>query len=113
MTHRIAALIAAFGLVFAGLVLADARGQGQDFGDELVICTGVGTTTITLGPDGEPIRKTEPCPDGIAALAAVVLAPQMPVPDAHLAGRVTIPAGADLRVRPEITPAARGPPETV
>ncbi|MBV7380791.1 hypothetical protein [Maritimibacter dapengensis] len=100
-------------LALSGAVLAGAKGASHDIGMEIVICSGIGMTTITIGPDGEPIEKSEVCPEGHSLLAATFITPDMPQLEVRLlavAERVTHDRVAP---RHELSPSARGPPVTV
>jgi len=97
-------------LVLASFVLAEAEGASHDVGMEIVICSGVGMTTITIGPDGQPIETTEPCPDGTAIFAATFAMPELPVPAARLVAYVEALPVMSPAGRPELSPSARDPP---
>ena len=110
MTRATNSGLMALTLTLASLVLAGARGASHDIGTEIVICSGVGMTTITIGPDGQPVETTEPCPDGTSVFAVAAALPSAPDPAPRLIARlaplpVTIPAP-----RHELSPSARGPP---
>lgn len=72
-------------LTVTGFSFAQARGgTTPDFGMEMVICSGVGLTTITIGPpDGEPIEKSHVCPpDAASYVVADFSMPVMELPKA-------------------------------
>ncbi|MBV7408602.1 hypothetical protein [Maritimibacter sp. DP1N21-5] len=99
-------------IALSGVILADARGANHDIGAEIVICSGVGMTTITIGPDGELIETKEPCPDGSSVFAAAFVLPDLPRPFERLVASVESPAPILHVARHELTPTARGPPVT-
>lgn len=110
MIRRLLASLLALSLVFASLVLAQARGASHDVGQDIVICSGVGMTTITIGPDGQPVRKSEPCPDGTSVFTATFALPVLLRPEARLVAFVASRPGLELHDRSELVPCARGPP---
>ncbi|MAM62802.1 hypothetical protein [Maritimibacter sp. UBA3975] len=111
--HRITSIIMALALVLSGVVLAGAKGVPMPVGTDIVICSGVGVTTITIGPDGEPVENVDVCPEGHSIFAAAFSAPPLPAPELR---RVALPAPSARAIpasREEVTPAARGPPLTI
>ena len=100
-------------LALTSFVLADARGANQDVGMEIVICSGVGMTTISIGPDGRPIEKTEVCPDGTSIFTATFALPELVVPEARLIAFLAPAIGSARTPQREVSPAARGPPVPV
>ena len=64
MIRAVFAYLLAFALTITGFALADARGTSPEFdsGVEMAICTGVGMTTLVIGPDGEPVKNGSPMP---------------------------------------------------
>lgn len=104
------ALILAGLLVSASLSLAVARGQPGPAG-LAVICTGAGVQTVAVDAKGKPVGPAHPCPDGLAALAALAVgAPDLPE---GVARRGPVPRGVEAampegRSGPE--PRSRGPP---
>ncbi|MCK0141653.1 hypothetical protein [Aliiroseovarius sp. F20344] len=115
MIRAVFAYVLAFALTITSFALADARGDHPDIGGsfETVLCTGTGMTTITLGPDGEPIESVHLCPDGTSIFAASFALPAMDTPVSRFVAyivpsQVTPPAGRD-----ELSPSARGPPALV
>lgn len=110
MFRGLTAYIATLAVVLAGFTLAEARGASHDVGMEIVICSGVGMTTITIGPDGAPIEQTEPCPDGTSIFAASFTLPDLPEPAARLIAVVQPAPGMPLTQQEELSPSARGPP---
>jgi len=113
MTRAINALFLSLLLAFTSLSFASARGQNPDLGTEIVICTGVGMTTITLGADGEPIETTHICPDGTSIFSASFTLPVIEQPQTRLVARVTMDAVTPLITLEELSPSARGPPALV
>lgn len=110
MLRRQTAYVAAIVLMLASFVLAGARGASHDVGTDMVICSGAEMITITIGPDGEPIEKSEPCPDGTSIFAASFALPVVPQPDARLLVHVEAPASTPLTEHQALSPSARGPP---
>jgi hypothetical protein len=110
MLRNVVAYVAISALMFAGLVFAEARGASHDIGMDMVICSGIGITTITIGDDGQPIEQTEPCPDGTSIFAATFALPSLVEPIPRLLTTVQITPGITLADREELTPTARGPP---
>lgn len=110
MTRATLAYLLAFLLAFTGHSLAGARGTNPDNGVAVVICTGVGMTTITLGPDGQPVEETHLCPDATALFAASFDVPAMLRPAPRLIAHLSPPVPALPVSRNELVPSARGPP---
>lgn len=100
-------------LALSGAILAGAKGASHDIGMEVVICSGVGMTTITIGPDGEPIETKEVCPDGHSTFGATFALPAPQRPQLRLVAHVSRTPVALLSPRFELVPSARGPPLTV
>lgn len=110
MRSAVAKYLAILSLVAAGFVLAGARGANHDIGMDVVICSGVGMTTISVGPDGKPVKHTEPCPDGSSVFVATFALPDLPKPASRLFMIVHTPASVAAAEREELSPTARGPP---
>lgn len=113
MLRAISVYLATFAVVFAGLTLADARGANHDVGSDIVICSGVNVTTITIGADGQPVEKTEPCPDGTSVFAASFALPTFNAPETRVLARLIPAQSAALTDQEELSPSARGPPDLV
>ncbi len=111
MFRILAAYAMAIVLAFTGVTLASARGEDPVIGAELVICSGTTLTTIIIGPDGKPVEKSEPCPDGNAVFAATFSVPAQPAPVARLLMVLGVPEMRAGMARHELAPSARGPPE--
>ncbi|SPF75203.1 hypothetical protein ALP8811_00188 [Aliiroseovarius pelagivivens] len=109
------AYVLAFALTITSFALADARGDNPDIGGafEMVLCTGTGMTTITLGPDGEPVESVHLCPDGTSIFAASFALPAMDAPATRLVARTVPSQVTPLVGRDELSPSARGPPALV
>ncbi|SEV99691.1 hypothetical protein SAMN05444851_0765 [Aliiroseovarius sediminilitoris] len=105
----------ALALTVASFSLAYARGGSPDMDKaiELVICTGVGMVTMTIGPDGEPVESIYLCPDGAQMFAAAFAFPVVHMPEARLINRITPMNSASFLGRPSLTPSARGPPALI
>ncbi len=110
MMQRTISCLMALSLMLASLALANARGANHDIGMQIVICSGVGMTTISIGPDGQPVEQVEACPDGTSIFAAATALPAMPEPEAHLIAVVSPIPQATPAPRNELSPSARGPP---
>jgi len=113
MLRLINALFLSLTLGITSISMAVARGQSPDVGSDIVICTGVGITTITIGPDGEPVKKTHLCPDGISLFTAAFTAAEVTVEPDVMVWRLALPADTLLLSRDTPSPAARGPPLAV
>ncbi len=102
-------------LAAASFSLAHARGSSPDVDNaiDMVICTGVGITTITVGPDGDPIESVHLCPDGAQIFAAAFAVPVVHMPEARLITRIVPLRAASFLGRPTLTPSARGPPALI
>ncbi|MZR12433.1 hypothetical protein GQE99_05315 [Maritimibacter sp. DP07] len=97
----------------AGVLLAGAKGAPAGMGQQIVICTGMGIKTITLGADGEPVEEVDLCPEAHSIFAQAADMPPVPVFAPRAIGTVE-PAGPAPRAsRDELEPSARGPPRTV
>ncbi|MGH1368228.1 MAG: hypothetical protein ACRBCL_06390 [Maritimibacter sp.] len=97
-------------LTLSGFALAEARGTHHDLRDQIVICTGVGLKTISIGPDGTPMQTIELCPDGYSILSDGQGVVRLEAPALRLLGGVTGQQVAALLSRNELVPSARGPP---
>ncbi|HHI70452.1 MAG TPA: hypothetical protein ENJ91_05570 [Rhodobacteraceae bacterium] len=113
MLRLINAFFLSLTLAFTSYSFAVARGENADFGVEMVICTGVGITTITLGPDGEPVEKTHICPDGMMIFASANYVPPQPALPAVMKWRFVPPAEISEQPQETLAPLARGPPRIV
>ncbi|MCP5036037.1 MAG: hypothetical protein GY945_00380 [Rhodobacteraceae bacterium] len=112
MFRLVSSLVLIVTLTVSSLGLAAARGTSPDFGQEIAICSGTSMTTITIGPDGQPIEKRVVCPDGVSIFAADFTLPDMALPEARLLASPPNASHVPFTTRNEIFPAARGPPET-
>jgi hypothetical protein len=120
--NRMIRLFALMGLCFAliagSVTMAVARGHATALtrgGVTLVLCSGFGYRTVSLDARGTPMGPSQPCPDCLAGLAAVIPpGPQaLPAP-LRLANAVKIlqaPA-AIAHAGPKV-PRARGPPQAI
>jgi hypothetical protein len=73
----------------------------------------VGLTTITLGPDGEPVEETVLCPDSNSIFAADFTLPVLERPGWRLVAVVAPFSGAPVAAQPERAASARGPPALI
>lgn len=115
MIRGLISYLLALVLTVTGFSLAQARGDnpGAGFGLEMVICTGIGMTTITLGPDGEPVEVQHVCPDGGQIFTTAFALPALDRPEARLIAVLTTPDHASVTQHPALSPAARGPPALI
>lgn len=97
-------------LTLSSFALAEARGASHDLGTDIVICSGVGLKTITIGPDGTPQESIEVCPDGYSILADGLPLPAVSAPELRLVAYVPPARALALVSRTELAPSARGPP---
>ncbi len=111
--RAIFAYVLALVLTVTGFSFAQARGVHPDMGMEMVICTGVGMTTITVGPDGAPIETNHVCPDAAQSFVAAFALPVVLRPEARLVGVVTPQVTPLVGSHQELSPSARGPPALV
>lgn len=100
-------------LILTSLSFAAARGTNPDAGTEIVICSGVGMTTITIGPDGQPVEKTHICPDGATIFAADFALPGLERPESLLTAHLVMAVPLPVAARKVLSPSARGPPAPV
>ncbi|WP_424944756.1 hypothetical protein [Aliiroseovarius crassostreae] len=118
MIRGFVAYLLALVLTVTGFSLAQARG-GDPLtttyvdGVEMVICTGIGMTTITIGPDGEPVETQHVCPDGAQNFVAAFDVPAIDRPEGALVALSPVVVALSVTERPETTPAARGPPTLI
>ncbi|GKY88896.1 hypothetical protein [Sinisalibacter aestuarii] len=110
MLKGVVTYLAISALIFAGLVLAEARGANRDIGREMVVCSGAGMITITIGADGQPVEQVEPCPDGTSIFAASFALPELAEPAPRLLTIIHLAAAIAPAAREELSPTARGPP---
>ncbi len=110
MLRLINALFLSLTLVLTSYCMAVARGQSPDIGTDMVICTGVGMVTITIGPDGEPVETTHICPDAMTIFAAITTAHDIPAQPTTMQWRISLPDTALTQPQETLSPSARGPP---
>jgi len=117
MIRAFVAYVLALVLTVTSFSFAQARGtnpdMGPDMGVEMVICTGVGLTTISVGADGQPIETTHVCPDAAQLFAASFVMPQLVAPEARLVARMSRVTVTTPITQHELSPSARGPPARV
>lgn len=106
-------LIAALLIGVTSLSAATAHGR-TSVGQDIVICSGGALVTITVGPDGEPVKRLDICPDYALSLFAAHLdtleLPELLLVEVPLfVVRMRCGACAGLSVEPQ----ARGPPVLV
>ena len=106
--YALSALVA-----LTGLILADARGTAPVPTTQVVICSGTTLTTISIGPDGQPVERTTPCPDGAAIFAATFSLPGIVAPQPRLLAVIEAPRPIRATPQPTPSPSARGPPVPV
>lgn len=115
MIRGFVAYLLALVLTVTGFSLAQARGGDPSAmaGMEVVICTGIGMTTITIGADGEPVETQHVCPDGAQNFVAEFNVPVMDRPEGAPVALTPVVVALSVSERPETTPAARGPPTLI
>ena len=113
MLRYISAYLLTALLALTGFTLADARGQDPVVGATLVICSGTTITTITIGPDGQPVEKNAPCPDGTALFAATFTLPELTPPATPLLAVLVPSLPRALSARNQLWPSARDPPVVI
>lgn len=107
------ALFLSLTLALTSYSMAVARGQSPDIGTDMVICTGVGMITMSIGADGEPVEVSHICPDAISLFAAALLVQDMPVQLVTMQWRATVPEALIRQPQETLSPSARGPPLVV
>lgn len=113
MFRQLNALFLSITLVLTSYSMAVARGQNPDIGNGMVICTGVGMITMTIGPDGEALKTTHICPDAMSLFAAITLVQDTPVLPNAMHRRARLPSSTIGQPQEVLSPAARGPPLAV
>lgn len=113
MMRSIAALFLSLVIASAGLTLARARGASHDIGQDMVICSGVGMVIVAIGPDGAPVKKAEPCPDGVSVFATSFAVPAVLRPEPRVLAPYVAALPSEPGARNELSPSARGPPVRV
>ena len=113
MMRALFAYFLALTLTVTGFSFAQARGTAPEMGTDIVICSGVGLTTITIGPDGQPIEETHVCPEAASYFVADFSMPVMELPVSRLIARITPVTATSSLAQHELSPSARGPPATV
>ncbi len=97
-------------LVFTSVAVAFAHGQRTDQGVDLVICSGAELITITIGPDGVPIKKIQVCPDAVSVFSANFTPLTLPRCSSRVVARLSGPRGLWQQGQKPVSPSARGPP---
>ncbi|MFN4158100.1 MAG: DUF2946 family protein [Gemmobacter sp.] len=90
------ALILAALMALASQTMAVVRAQSAQSGITMVICSGYGLVTVTLDENGNPSGPVHPCPDCIAAVAAIAQ-PPVALPERPVTGARDL---SPLRVQP-------------
>lgn len=91
--------------------MAVARGVAYDAAGQVVLCTGTGAVTVTMGADGAPIGPVHICPDCALTAMAFVDAPVggiMQVVHIQTLGQTVAPTLGSLVIHTAQN--ARGPP---
>ncbi len=115
MMRSFPAFLLSLALALTSISMAVARGQGQPGAagaGEIVICTGVGITTIIIGPDGEAEERIHMCPDAMMQMLALFTPPPRPAARASRISRMTIAPGSTRLSRTALSPSARDPPQS-
>lgn len=110
MFRMIHTLFLSLALVLTSYSMAVARGQNPDIGTDMVICTGVEMTTVSIGPDGEPIETIHICPDAMAGFAAILATQKILAQPTAMQWRVTLPKTRITQPAETLSASARGPP---
>ncbi|WP_456389081.1 hypothetical protein [Profundibacter sp.] len=110
MFRLINALFLSMTLVLTSYSMAVARGQSPDIGSDMVICTGVGMVTITIGPDGVPVETTHICPDAMSLFAAAASTHVIAAQPNVMQWRIVLPETSAPTPQETLSPSARGPP---
>jgi hypothetical protein len=97
-------------LALTSVAVAFAHGQRTDQGADLVICSGAELITITIGPDGVPIKKIQVCPDAVSVFVASFTPPVMPRCSSRVVARLSGPRVLWQQGQKPVSPSARGPP---
>ncbi len=113
MFRLIHALLLSLTLALTSYSMAMARGQSPDIGTDMVICTGVGMITMTIGADGEPVKATHICPDAMSIFAATLAAPALPIQPTAMGWRAAPFTDATTAPQETLSPSARAPPLVV
>lgn len=110
MFRMMNALFLSMTLVLTSYSIAVARGQSPDVGTDMVICTGVGMITMTIGADGEPVEVAHICPDAMSLFVATLTVQDMPAQNGSMQWRTTVQTVLNLQPQEILSPSARGPP---
>lgn len=113
MLRLINTLFLSLTLALTSISMAAARGQNPDMGTDMVICTGVGMTTISIGADGEPVKTTHICPDSLSIFAVALASINTPALPTPVQWRAAPPADTLIAPQESLPPSARGPPLAV
>jgi len=113
MLRLINALFLSLTLALAGYGMAAARGQSQDINAQMVICTGVGITTISIDADGNPVESTHLCPDAMSIFVADFSTVEILANQKRLQWQISLPQSIPAISAETLTPSARGPPLVV
>lgn len=97
-------------LVITSVSVAFAHGQRSDQGVDMVICSGAELITITIGPDGVPIKKIQVCPDAVSVFSADFTPLVMPRCTSRVVARLSGPRVLWREGVQSVSPSARGPP---
>ncbi len=113
MLRAFIALFLSLMLVFTSVSMAVARGQSPDIGADMVVCTGVGMLTISIGPDGEPVQTPHICPDAMGLFGMTqnwFLTLKQP---GTMQWRVLLVNDTNGQPQESLSPTARAPPLVV
>lgn len=110
---RVVALFLALCIALTSQAFALARGQAAAVG-EMVICTGAGFVTVAVDAEGQPVGHGHICPDAVAALAGLAVAPVGAMVPLRVTQMAEVPGAViGLASRPVGVKQARGPPQVV
>jgi hypothetical protein len=110
MLRLINAILLVCTLVVTSVAVSFAHGQRHDQGMDLVICSGAELITITIGPDGQPVKKIQVCPDAVSIFAATSTNMQIPACSIRLLDRLVPLRDKVQSGQLRVIPSARGPP---
>jgi len=65
--YPLVAFLLVLAVALTGFQMAFARAQPQPVG-QMVICTGLGLTTVMVDSEGAPVSQSHVCPDGLLTL---------------------------------------------
>ncbi len=110
MSRSLQAVFLSIVLAITSIGFAVARGETPDIGREMVICTGYTMIVVTIGPDGQPVEKTQICPDALSIFADSTFLPAVDERVWQVSAIVPVSGAITWLSQSTLTPLARGPP---